>query len=83
MNIIKLLDEGKVRKHGTYDQTGIMCADIRKVSGTAGKDVNYAYIEKNGRIDIVTERNVHYGYGHFDENGHICDNANRAVFEIV
>lgn len=84
MDIIeKLLNEGKVRKHGTYDDTKIVCATIKKISGTAGKDVNFAYIYPNGKIEIVTISNTHYGYGHFDNNGRICDNADRSIFEII
>ena len=83
MDLKKLLETGKLRKHGTYEQTGIMCADLHKISGTAGSDVNYAYIYPDGKIEIITEKNNHYGYGHFGDDGNIHDDSNRAVFEII
>lgn len=83
MDANKLLESGKLQKHSTYEKTGIMCAEIKKNSGTAGTDVNFAYIYPDGKIDIVTKNNNHYGYGHFNKDGYIHDDSNRTVFEIV
>jgi hypothetical protein len=86
-NIInKLLAEGKVTKHYTFESTGIVCGNCRKISGSAGIDVNHFYIypQETQRKQIeVCYNNTHYGYAHFDEEGHICDNSNRSIFEIV
>lgn len=79
----ELLQNGKGRKHGTYDTTGIVCVDLKKLSGTAGIDVNFAYIYPDNKIDVVTESNCHYGYAHFGEDGRIYDNSNRSVFEVA
>lgn len=85
--IIKLLNSGKVQKHHTYDVSGIVTGNCRKISGSAGIDVNgfyiYPYESGNRAIEIVTESNQHYGYGFFNESGHIVDNSGRSVFEIV
>ena len=85
--IERLLETGKVQKHHTYDVFGIVTGDCRKISGSAGVDVNgfyiYPYESENKQIEIVTESGCHYGYGHFDESGRIVDNSNRSVFEIV
>ena len=85
--IERLLETGKVQKHHTYDVFGVVFGDCRKISGSAGVDVNgfyiYPYESENRQIEIVDENNVHYGYAHFDESGHIVDNSGRSVFEIV
>jgi hypothetical protein len=80
--INELLNQGKARKHYTYDQTGIVCVDLRKISGTAGIDVDFAFISPD-EIDIISGGNVHYGYGYFLEDGTIEDRSHRSVFEIV
>ena len=85
--VIKLLDSGKVQKHYTYDFSGIVTGNCKKISGSAGIDVNgfyiYPYESGNRAIEIVTESGCHYGYGFFNESGHIVDNSGRSVFEIV
>ena len=84
-NLIKrLLDNDLAEKHRTYEQTGTVCGNCEKISGTAGIDVNgfYIYPQEN-RIEIVTENNVHYGNAHLGEDGLLYDNSNRSVFKIV
>ena len=85
--IERLLETGEVRKHHTYDFSGIIIGDCRKISGSAGIDVNgfyiYPYESENKQVEIVTDSNQHYGYGFFDESGHIVDNNRRSVFEII
>lgn len=78
----ELLKAGKARKHGSYDTTNIICFDIKKKSGTAGKDVNFAYVYSDGKIEIVTEDNTHYGMGYID-NETLKDTSNRSCFEVV
>lgn len=87
-NIIeKLLEEGKLTKHYTYESTGLVCGNCRKVSGTAGTDVDHFYIfpqEENPQKQIeVCCDSGHYGYAHFDDNCLICDNSHRSKFEII
>ena len=85
--IAKLLESGKVQKHDTYEISGIVTGDCRKISGSAGIDVNGFYIypfkSENKQIEIVTSSNQHYGYGFLNESDHIVDNSGRSVFEIV
>lgn len=85
--IEKLLEAGKVQKHNTYSVSGIVTGNCRKISGSAGIDVNGFYIypfeSANKQIEIVTESNQHYGYGFFDESGRIVDNSGRSIFEIL
>lgn len=78
-----IVEIGKVRKHETYINTGILCADIKKLYGTAGIDVNYAHIYPTGKVEILTKDNIHYGYGFINDDLHIVDKSNRAVFEII
>ena len=42
--IERLLETGKVQKHHTYDVFGVVFGDCRKISGSAGVDVNGFYI---------------------------------------
>ena len=85
--IEKLLKNEKVQKHGTYEISGVVFGDCRKISGSAGIDVNgfyiYPFTSENKQIEIVTESGCHYGYAHFDESGYIVDNSRRSVFEII
>lgn len=87
-NIIdKLLKNGKVKKHAAYESYGVVFGNCRKISGSAGADVTGFYIypgaPEERQIEIVDENNVHYGYAHFDILGHLVDNTNRSIFEIV
>ena len=65
----------------------VIFGNCKKITGSAGIDVNGFYIypgaPEGKQIEIVTESNQHYGYGHFDIFGHLVDNSNRARFEIV
>lgn len=80
--IKKLLESGKAQKHGTYAQTGIVCVALKKMWGTAGIDVNWAYVSPD-EIEVVTSKNVHYGCGYLTDRGTIMDTSNRSEFEIV
>lgn len=78
----ELLEKGLAVKHWSYDSTGIICLRLRKISGSAGIDINFAYMTSENDIEIVSENNVHYGYAHLvDKN--VYDNSNRSVFEII
>lgn len=77
-----LLRDGKVEKHHTYGFTGIVEGRLKKISGTAGRDVNHFYYDPRYNELDVCYGNTHYGYAHI-ENGLVCDNSNRSVFEIV
>lgn len=80
--INELLESGKARKHGTYDQTGIVCVDLKPVWGSCGTDVNHAYIDPR-EVEVVTSTNAHYGKAVFTEKGTLLDRSNRSEFEIV
>ena len=85
-NIAILLKDGKVKKHSSYESSGVVFGDCRKISGSAGADVTGFYIYPGApekQIEVVDENNVHYGWAHFDMVGHLVDNQNRAIFEIV
>lgn len=78
-----LLNAGKIRKHHTFNETGICFADLKKVSGSAGIDVDNCYIYPDGKIEVCTAYNVHYGDAHFGEDGQLYDNRNRSIFKIA
>ena len=86
-NIEKLLKNGGLKKHSAYEISGVVFGDCRKISGSSGADVTGFYIypgaPEERQIEVVDENNVHYGYAHFDIWGHLVDNQNRAIFEIV
>lgn len=78
----KLLTDGIVTEHYTYKQTGIVCGNLEKISGTAGKNVDHFYYDpRENKIDVC-HNNIHYGYAHI-EDGIVVDNSNRAKFKIV
>lgn len=85
--IDKLLRSGKVKKHSTFEISGVVFGDCKKISGSAGSDVTGFYIypgaPEGRQIEVVDENNVHYGYAHFNIMGNIVDNSNRSTFEIV
>lgn len=85
-----LLDEGKMRKHYTYEETGILCGNCQVVSCASGAtwlkkiDHFYFYPEESEQKQIeLCFNNEHYGYAHIGADGLLYDNSNRSVFEII
>lgn len=80
----KLLKKEIVTKHYTYNDTGIICGKLKKISGSAGIDVdNFYYDPRYNKIVVCTSNNTQYGNAHINSDGYVQDNSNRSIFKIV